>query len=41
MALAKAANKQREFEEADRQIVQLLRLDPENKKALEYRDYNR
>jgi tetratricopeptide (TPR) repeat protein len=41
IALAKAANKQREFEEADRQIVQLLRLDPENKKALEYRDYNR
>lgn len=41
IALAKAATKQREFEEADRQIVRLLRLDSENKKALEYRDYNR
>ena len=41
LGLAKAANKQWDFAAADQHMARLLDLDPKNKKALEYRAYNR
>ncbi len=41
LALAKMANKQRHFAEAERHTTSLLAIDPKNKKALKYLEYTR
>lgn len=41
LSLAKSANKQRRFADAERHVTRLLAIDPENVKARKYLEYNR